>query len=252
MRSGPGRGRGATVLDAVRAVAVVFGGSAVALAGAAAAIASTIRALSRGRRPAAWASLALLATVAYAARLVPWMRSWGATADERNMALPGDVAVPDPALRTTRAVSIGAPPERVWPWLAQIGQERGGFYSYEWLENLAGCRMRNADAVHPEWQQRRVGETVMLHPARGMPVSLFEPGRAFGIEGWGVYALEPEPGGRGTRLLARTRVGRRGEAVFYAALVELPHFVMERKMLLGIKRRAERAPEGAAGDPALR
>jgi hypothetical protein len=237
---GPARADAATVLDAARAVTVVFGPSAVALAGAAAAIASAIRTLARRRRPPAWASLGVLATVAYVARLVPWMRSWGATPDERSMALPGDDEVPDPAFTATRAVTIAAPPDRVWPWLAQIGQERGGFYSYEWLENLAGCRIRNADAIHPVWQRRRVGETVMLHPAHGLPVSLFEPGRAFGIEGWGVYALEPEPGGRGTRLLSRTRVGRGGAAVFYAALVELPHFVMERRMMLGIKRRAER------------
>ncbi len=62
--------------------------------------------------------------------------------------------------------------------VAQLGQERGGFYSYEWLENLAGCEMRNADRIHPEWQQREVGELVMLHPANGLEVTRFEPGRS--------------------------------------------------------------------------
>jgi hypothetical protein len=219
----------------------------VAAGAAAAAVASAIRSLARARPPAAWASIGVLALVAYAARLLPWMRSWGATPDDRRTPLPGDDLVPDPAFTTTRAVAIAAPPAQVWPWLAQIGQERGGFYSYEWLENLAGCRLRNADAIHPEWQHRQVGERVMLHPARGLPVSVFEPGRAYGIEGWGVYALEEAGGGGATRLLARSRIPRGAAAVVYAALVELPHFVMERKMMLGIKRRAERAA-GAPSD----
>jgi hypothetical protein len=240
------RDEAGTALDAARAFAVAFGGSVVAVTGAAAAVAGVVRALARGRRPPWWASLGALATIGYAAGVVPWVRSWGATGDERSGALPGDELEPDPAFSTTRAVSVAAPPSEVWPWLAQIGQDRGGFYSYEWLENLAGCRLRNAHAIHQEWQHRRVGDTVMLHPAKGLPVSVFEPGRAFGIEGWGVYALEPAEGGRSTRLLARSRIGRAVPAVFYTVLVEFPHFVMERKMLLGIKSRAERA----AGTPA--
>jgi hypothetical protein len=237
---GPSGERVGTPLDAARAFTVVFGGSVVALTAAAASVASAGRALARRRAPAPWASAGALATAAYALGLVPWMRSWGASSDERLRALPGDDLVPDPAFTTTRAVTIAAPPEAVWPWLAQIGQERGGFYSYQWLENLAGCRLRNADAIHPEWQHREVGETVMLHPAQGMPVSVFEPGRAFGIQGWGVYVLEPAGGGRATRLLARSRIPRGAAALFYVALVEFPHFVMERKMMLGIARRAER------------
>jgi len=79
------------------------------------------------------------------------MRSWRATPAETKRALPGDELVPEPRIQITHAVTIAAPVERVWPWLAQIGQDRGGFYSYEWLENLAGCEMRNADRVHPEW-----------------------------------------------------------------------------------------------------
>ena len=70
------------------------------------------------------------------------------------------------------------PPEAVWPWLAQIGQDRGGFYSYEWLENLAGCRMRNADRIHPEWQDRQAGDTVLLHPSSGLKILRLDPGRA--------------------------------------------------------------------------
>ena len=131
----------------------------------------------------------------------------------------------------------------MWPWLAQIGQDRGGFYSYEWLENLAGCRMRNADRIHPEWQHRAVGESVLLHPAFGLEVARFEPNRALVLDGWGSFVLEPIDDRR-TRLISRSRVPRGWAALTYALLLEIPHFVMQRKMLLGIKERAERAASG--------
>jgi hypothetical protein len=173
------------------------------------------------------------------------MRRWGATDGELEAPLPGDDLVPDPAGRPTRAVTIDAPVEDVWPWLAQIGQDRGGFYSYEWLENLAGCRMANADRIHPEWQHRDVGETVRLHPATGLKVQLFEPGRALALEGWGAFVVRDAGEGR-TRLIARNQRPQGLAGAAYAALLELPHFVMERRMLLGIKERAERAtPQGS-------
>ena len=141
----------------------------------------------------------------------------------------------------TQAVTVAAPPEDVWPWLAQIGQDRGGFYSYEWLENLAGCEMQNANRVHPEWQHREIGEPVMLHPAApGLPVTVFEPGHAIGLEGWGVFLIEPAAAGQ-ARLIAHGRLPRGKPTIFYRALLEIPHFVMQRKMLLGIKQRAEAA-----------
>jgi hypothetical protein len=122
--------------------------------------------------------------------------------------------------------------------LAQLGQDRGGFYSYEWLENLAGCKMRNADRIEPEWQHRELGETVHLHPAGGLRVSVFEPGRAFGLEGWGTFVLE-RLGPDRTRLIARGGVPSGLASAAYGVLMELPHFLMERRMLLGIKQRAE-------------
>ncbi|MGE0066641.1 MAG: SRPBCC family protein [Solirubrobacterales bacterium] len=154
------------------------------------------------------------------------------------MALPGDEQVPAPGVVITQAVTIAAPPQAVWPWIAQIGQDRGGFYSYEWLENLAGCEMRNADRVHPEWQHRELGEKVPLHPLNGLAVTIFEPGRTLGLEGWGVFHLLPAADGS-TRLLARGRIPAGAPSLFYRAVVELPHFVMQRKMLLEIKRLAE-------------
>ncbi len=226
--------------DAARALGVTFGGPAALATGAAMSALSALGSIRRGRLPSPLALLGLGAAGLYAAAAVPWMRRWGSTAVERRARLPGDEVVPAPGIQSTRAVTVGAPPEEVWPWLAQVGQDRGGFYSYEWLENLAGCRMRNADRVHPEWQHREIGEEVMMHPARGAPVVAFTPGRALVLKGWGAFVLEPADDG-GTRLLARNRVARGAGAAFYAVLVELPHFVMERRMLLGIKHRAERA-----------
>jgi hypothetical protein len=147
--------------------------------------------------------------------------------------------VSDPGIAIDHAVTIEAPPDRVWPWLAQIGQDRGGFYSYEWLENLAGCRMRNAGRIHREWQRREVGETVMLHPlAPGMPVTIVEPPRVLGLEGWGVFLVEPWAADR-CRLLVRGRIPKGLPSLLYRPTLAVPHFVMERRMLLGIKDRAE-------------
>ena len=139
--------------------------------------------------------------------------------------------------------------EEVWPWLAQIGQDRGGFYSNEWLENLAGCRMRNADRIHPEWQHREVGERVFLHPTVGLKVAAFEPGKAIVLEGWGSFVVEPI-GEEGTRVIMRSRVPRRlGVLLYYLLTIEIPHFIMERRMLKGIKERAESGQAGRTADP---
>jgi hypothetical protein len=189
-------------------------------------------------------------TAAYLLAIRPRLRRWGATDDEATRVLPGDEMVPHPAIESTWAVTIDAPVEEVWPWLAQIGQDRGGFYSYEWLENLAGCELHNADRIHPEWQHRDVGEIVPLHPANGLPVLRFEPGRALVLDGWGAFVVEPLDGQR-TRLIARSRVARGWIAVAYALLLEIPHVVMQRKMLLGIKERAERAHDGRAATDRL-
>lgn len=245
--SGPGEEpRHAARIEAARALVVTFGGQAGLLAFVAAAAAELANAALKRRRPPP-AALALAgAAVAYEIAVAPWMRRWGSTGEERRRALPGDDLVPDPAIVIDHAVTIAAAPREVWPWLAQIGQDRGGFYSYEWLENLAGCEMRNADRVHPEWQRRELGEPVMLHPAApGLPVTVFEPERAIGLEGWGVFLVEPSEDGAETRLIARGRIPRGPAAAFYRALLEIPHFVMQRKMLLGIKRRAEAATGSA-------
>jgi len=220
------------IRDAARAFAVVLGPSVVLDAAAGAALASTVHALRRHHRPSRGAALASGLIGAYLAVGRPLMLHWGATCEDLETQ----------RAQSTRAVTVDAPPEAVWPWLAQIGQDRAGFYSYEWLENLAGCEMRNAERVDPEWQRREVGEPVMLHPAApGLPVTIFEPGRVIGLEGWGVFVIEPAAGGSRTRLIARGRIPRGSATLFYRGLLEIPHFVMQRKMLLGIKQRAEAA-----------
>ena len=94
--------------------------------------------------------------------LEQWISRWGADDEEITAVLPGDELVATGAPRTTRALTIDAPVEMVWPWLAQMGEDRGGFYSYSWLEKAAGADIHNADTIHSEWQNIRVGDTVWL------------------------------------------------------------------------------------------
>jgi len=232
-----------SVIDAVRAFGVVLGPSLVldlfAVLGTLAVASGwplrTREGLARLLRPLAIFGATL--PWAYAFFIRPWHLRWGATDEELGKPLPGDELVPHPGIESTRAITVNAPVEQVWSWLAQIGQDRGGFYSYEWLENLAGCRMRNADRVHPEWQHREVGETVYLHPATGMKVATFEPGRTIVLEGWGAFVVEPIDE-KSTRVILRTRVPR-GAMLYYLLGIEIPHFVMEQRMLKGIKEQAE-------------
>lgn len=226
--------------EVARAFGVVLGPSLALDTAAGAALASSFHALRRHRRPSRLVALTSGLVGAYLVVGRPLMLHWGATCDELCKPLPGDHLVPDPGTQSTRAVTIEAPAEAVWPWLAQLGQDRAGFYSYAGLENLAGCRMHNADAIHPEWQTRELGEMVSLHPLNGLPVARFEPGRVLALESWGAFVLEPH-GPRCTRLIVRGRIPRGLGALGNALLLEIPHFLMERKMLLGIKERAERA-----------
>lgn len=189
----------------------------------------------------------------YALMLRPWLLAWGATPAELASLLPGDALLPDAPSTDTRAITIHAPPERVWPWIAQMGQGRGGFYSYAWLENLFGCRIVNAAEIHPEWQDVHAGDAVLLHPKMpGLPVATVEKGRLLVLGGSGIperhippttwaFVLKAAQGG-GTRLLVRWRSQTPHslyDLVCNKYLLEPVHFAMERKMLLGIRRRAE-------------
>lgn len=214
---------------------------------------------------------ALIAAYAFVAR--PWFRLWGATLEEARAELPGDRIVTRAREGdvVTRAITIDAPADRVWPWLAQLGQDRGGFYSYELLEDLAGCRMQNADRVHPDLGKWQPGDKLWMYPPDrldGIGHALlveYEPGRALGFatrrvgtpasaayDGSWSFVLRPIDATT-TRLVIRGR----GEeprsfalVVFDRLIFDPMHFVMERKMMETLKRRAEGASVSRASDVA--
>ena len=205
------------------------------------------------------AFVGVLAT-AYRRVLHPWQERWGARDEELIASLPGDDLIAEPAGQVTRAIEIAAPREGVWPWVIQLGADRGGFYSYDWLENLFRLDIHSADRIVPEWQERAVGDLVHAD--------------AKGDYGWYVMDVRPptpsssrwrtsrrvvrsdvttrrtwssrglsflNPNGESsTRLLVRERVafGKRLAQVA-GSPVGLISFVMTQKMMRRIKRRAE-------------
>lgn len=208
---------------------------------------STARALLKRRPVPLWAALGALTPWVYWLIVQRHIRHWGAQPGDAGRVLPGDRYVPDAAYRATRAVTIHAPPRAIWPWLLQIGQDRGGYYSYDWLENLAGLEIHSADRIVPAWQTLAVGDLVRAAPGEvGFRVAQIDPERVLVYSEGNAYswvlALEPMTA-QTTRLIARfqaTGKPARLMGLLYTALLELPHFIMERKMLLGIKARAER------------
>jgi len=193
------------------------------------------------------------AVSAYAFFVRPWHLRWGATDEEVAMPLPGDEFVEQPQLNATHAITINAPVEDVWPWLVQIGQNRGGFYSYTKLENLVGCQMRNATEINPGWQELKVGDEVWLHPkAPPLRVLAIEPGRAIVLEKCWTFFLKPIDQYK-TRLIIRGRGEFNPDLknvllnfIVWRGIFEPAHFIMERKMMLGIKERAEESAASKA------
>src|SRR5215208_6310443 len=118
----------------------------------------------RSMRAVALAAVLTLILAAFFVIVRPWYLQWGATEEETRMPLPGDDIVVNAAAQTTRAITIDAGAERVWPWVAQIGQDRGGFYSFDLLENLVGCRMPVTDVLRPERQTWNVGDKLWMYP----------------------------------------------------------------------------------------
>jgi hypothetical protein len=175
-----------------------------------------------------------------------WCVNWGATGDEVAQVLPGDDLLPDPQVVTTRAIGICAPAVQIWPWLVQMGPGRGGAYTYDWIENLLGLNMHSADRILPEYQDLEVGDAQRLG-ARGpvMRVAVLDTDRAIVLQsedGNWVWAFVLEPGGDFTRLISRNRIAPAASAPGRAMatyLMEPGSLIMERKMLLGIKQRAE-------------
>ena len=175
---------------------------------------------------------------------------WGATDAEVQHSLLGDDLVPHPKGGYTHAITIRASAADVWLWLVQMGQGRGGFYSYEFLQNLVGCQIHNADRIIPGFQHLEVGDSVRLHPkAPPLQVAAIEPGRVIVLYAgeytqngstWVFFLDELDEGT--TRLIARFRFDCKpslGNMLGYSFFLEPISCLMQRKMLLGIKQRAE-------------
>jgi hypothetical protein len=183
----------------------------------------------------------------YRRLLRDWVLTWGATADEVSRHLPGDELLDPADIVATRAIEIDAPPSAIWPWLVQMGPGRAGAYTYDWIENLFGLNMHSADHIHPEWQDLEVGDVLRSREDRpGMRVEILEPelvlsNRSEAGDWVWTFALAPTDGA--TRLISRNRIAMKGAAAgqWLGMLVMEPgSLIMERKMLMGIKERAER------------
>lgn len=209
------------------------------------------------------ASTAAAAAAAYVLAVRPRLLRWGATTQEAAGPLPGDEFIPAPRMQSTRAVTIAAPASLVWPWLVQLGAGRGGMYTYDALENAAGLGMHSAGQILPEFQHLAVGDTIPLSPDAGIPVRRLETEAVLGLGGsmdprsgkisplgalvaaprldlgW-TFVLQPLDA-HTTRLLSRTRYDFSPAALglVLRPLLEPLQFLMERRMLLGIRSRAE-------------
>jgi hypothetical protein len=184
-----------------------------------------------------------------------WHLRWGATDAEVAAAMPGDDLVPDPSFTATRAITIAAPPEDVWPWIVQIGTGRAGFYSYDLLDNAA---RPSADRILPQFQTTRVGDWVPMsstvNQRTAFKVAAFQPNqwllwtKPHSTWSWTLTHLDD---GR-TRLVTRLKEhypwrSSPGLALLTLILFEVGDFPMMRRLLLGVRRRAERL----AGQPTV-
>jgi len=177
-----------------------------------------------------------------------WVLTWGATAEEAGRRLPGDDLLDAADIVATRAIRIDAPPSAIWPWLMQMGPGRAGAYTYDWIENLFGLNMHSADRIHMEWQNLRVGDVLRSRQGGpGMRVEILNRERVLSNRSeagdwvW-TFVLVPEDGS--TRMMSRNRIAMKGAAAgqrLGMLVMEPASLVMERKMLLGIKQRAERS-----------
>jgi len=201
----------------------------------------------------------LAAVVFYERALRPWHERWGATDTEVAARLPGDDLIDEPAFQVTRAIGIEVPPQQVWPWVIQLGADRGGFYSYDWLENLFGLKIHSADEIVPDWQERAAGDLMFADSegTAGWYVMEAQPNQALVVKMANTEAGRPfrrnEPPfmeftwsfvlkevDHASRLIVRERVAFKNSLVrFLCAPVGLVSFVMSQRMMRGIKQRAE-------------
>jgi hypothetical protein len=196
-----------------------------------------------------------LTALLYQPLIKPWHTRWGATEAEVRQLLPGDEVVLDPASASTRAIDILAPASQVWPWLVQMGQGRGGLYSYDFLENLVGCDIHTLDQIVPGLQDLKVGDVIKIGKFAALPyyqVIRIDPGQALvlqvvdpktgllGTSTWGFYLQEKSQ--MRTRLIIRHRDQASPDSTSRVinAIFEPISFVMEHRMLYGIRERAEK------------
>ncbi len=203
-----------------------------------------------------WLILAVIFIVGFG----EWRDTWGSTQAEIGMPLPGDSLIEEPTARTTRAITINAPREKIWPWIVQIGQRRGGFYTHTAFEDIFRLKIRNAWKIVPEWQNRKVGDLVYLAPESEGLMKVVEliPDSALvlvsadpvsgelslpetGVDWCFVWALTVHPGPHpGTsRLVTRETFFSRDERRILGNLFGVASWVMESGTLKGIKIRAE-------------
>jgi hypothetical protein len=177
-----------------------------------------------------------------------WMNRWGTTPSDVARVMAGDGLLPNPTYSGTTAVIINAQPEHIWPWLVQIGYQRGGLYSYDWLDRLFGYLDRpSATQFLPEFQHLAVGDRIPLGRGPSWPVAAIEPNRALVLDmrnlggfDWvwqfGLYTIDENR----TQLVSRSRVRAKTVWARLATyVIEPAGFVMTRRMLLGLKDRAE-------------
>lgn len=203
------------------------------------------------RNAAALASVIGQLAGLYAWKIRPWMLQWGATPEEQIRALPGDEVIENPTHVTTHAIRINARPEDIWPWLVQMGQNRAGFYTHNWVEKLLLSRIPDVDEIHPEWQDLEVGDIMRTnreiqtgHPI-GWQVAVVIPNRAVVVRSKslpvGTYAyVLASVDGETTRLISRDRaIWQWWETPFRLLIFEPLHTYMQTGVLRGIKQRAD-------------
>ena len=203
------------------------------------------------------------AITTYILAIRPWHLRWGSTDEEIDLPLPGDDLVPKAILTATHAITINASPAQIWPFLVQIGQGRGGFYSYDWIENAMGLNIHTANQILPECQDLKVGDLIPLSKDEfGIPVAILEPKKTLVLHGdtrqpgpgsapimkegdhmatvWGFHLVPQEDGS--TRLVERIYIDWNETPLntfIYRVFLEPGSFIMEQMMLRGIKERVE-------------
>jgi hypothetical protein len=194
----------------------------------------------------------LLVGLVYKRVIRPWQLTWGATPDEVARAMPGDDLVERPTLCATRAITIAAPPERIFPWLVQVGVHRGGWYSYDWLDNLGRPSARR---VHAEFQQVEPGQLLPMSPngQHGIRIYSLDPPTEmiWGTPGDTTWSWRLEAQDDATRVLTRVRSRYRwtSPTILFSALLEFADIWMMRKMLLNLRERIEAREPNTAAEP---